>query len=32
MMLASQLPDGTADAVIILRLVTELAKGIFGRP
>jgi hypothetical protein len=27
MMLANPLPDGTADAVIILRLATELAEG-----
>jgi len=27
MMLASQLPEGTADALIILQLTTELAEG-----
>ena len=32
MMLASQLPDGTADAVIILRLATELAEGVLAGP
>ena len=32
MMLASQLPDGTADAVIILRLATELAEGFLTGP
>ena len=32
MMLASPLPDGTADAVIILRLATELAEGFLAGP
>lgn len=32
MQLASQLPDGTADAVIILRLAIELAEGFLAGP
>src|SRR5437016_4263003 len=31
-MLASQLPEGTADAVIVLRLAMELAEGFLDGP